>query len=113
MKRLLCLSALAVGLFIAATPQNNQAHGSVVSNLVRGGGYNGYGQGYYGGYGQGYNGYSQSYRYGPGIQTYSGYGNGPYGYGNGSYYNGYGNSGYYQQPYSPVYSPYGYGVYIQ
>ena len=128
MKRLLVLSALAIGLLPEATPQSNHAHGSVVSSLIgRGGYYNGYGQGYYGGYGQGYNGYGQSYGYGPRIQTYSTYGNGPYGYGsgsayqfqsnggygydNGTYYNGYSSPGYYGQPYVPVYGPYGYGVY--
>ncbi len=129
MTRLLRLSILAIGLLAAATPQND-AHAQTIS-IGRGGvQYNGYGQGYYGGYGRGYRGYNQGYGgwYSPRIQSYSGYGNGPYGYGtgdmyqppnsgyiygNGNYYDGYGNSGYYAQPYTPIYRPYGFGVYIQ
>ena len=128
MKRLLFLSVLAVGLFNTATPQSD-AHAQSIS-IGRGGvQYNGYGRGYYGGYGQGYRGYGNGYEYGPRTQSYSGYGNGPYGYGSGSayqfrsnngysygdgnYYYGYGHPGYYPQPYTPVYRPYGFGIYVQ
>jgi hypothetical protein len=126
MTRLFCLSALAVGLFIAATPRSNADAQSLT--IGRGGvQYNSYGRGYYGGYGRGYRRYGPEYA--PRTRTYSGYGNGPYGYGSerdyqtpsqggyryrdGTYYNGRGPSGYYVQPYAPVYRPYGFGVYIQ
>ena len=129
MTRLLCLSALAIGLFTAMASQN-EAQAQTLS-IGRGGvQYNGYGRGYYGGYGQGYREYGPGFNYGPRTHAYSAYGNGPYGYGsqrvyqyhsnggysygNGAYYDGYGNSGYYQQPYyAPTYRPYGFGVYIQ
>lgn len=128
MTRLLCLSALAIGLFTAMTSQN-EAQAQTLS-IGRGGvQYNGYGRGYYGGYGQGYREYGPGFNYGPRTHAHSAYGNGPYGYGsqrvyqyhsnggysygNGAYYDGYGNSGYYQQPYAPTYRPYGFGVYIQ
>lgn len=131
MKRRLFFLMLALGLFATATPQNTaQAQSPVIS---RGGvQYDGYGRGYYGGYGHGH---SHGGWQGTRVRTYSGYGYGPYGYGsdnayqypvnsgygygsgysygNGNYYNGYGNSGYYVQPYAPVYRPYGFGVYIQ
>jgi hypothetical protein len=109
--------ALAFGLLATiATAQFAQAQ----TIFVGPGGvqYRGYGRGYYGGYGQGY----QSY--GPRVGSYTMYGAGPYGYGSGSQYqfrsngyygngilrnyNGYGNSGYYPQPYVPVYNPYGF-----
>ena len=131
MTRLLCISALAIGLFTSTfLPRNADAQSLIIG---RGGvQYNGYGRGYYGGYGAGYRGYGQGYNrfyYGPRTQAYSAYGNGPYGYGtngvyqvpynngygygNGNYTNGYGTSGYYTQPYAPAYRPYGFGVYIQ
>lgn len=111
MKRLLYISALALGLCIAATPNDAEAQSVVIG---RGGVfYNAYGRGGYGGYGSGYGG-----GYAPPVRVYSGYGNGPYGYGSnggygygrGAYYNGYSNPGYYVQPQVPVYRPYGYGV---
>lgn len=123
MKRLLCIAALAAGLFAASTPQSTAQAQTLI--IGRGGvRYNGYGQGYYGGYGRGYNGYYPGSQY-----SYSNYGNGPYAYGSGSsrmfpshggydygntaYYNGYGYSGNYGPSYVPVpvYSPYGFGVY--
>ena len=53
--------------------------------------YDGYGQGYYGGNVQGYGvPYALVPNYG-----YSAFGSSPYGYGNGRYYPGYNNSGYY------------------
>lgn len=128
MKHLLYLSALAIGLLTAAAPQ----HAAQAQTITIGRGgvqYNGYGQGYYGGYGRGYRSYGQGYGgwYSPQAQYYSSYGNGPYGYGsgnmyqypsnggysygNGTYYDGYGNSGYSGQTYGPVYSPFGVGVY--
>ena len=96
MKRLLCLSALAVGLF-AATPQT-EALGQLLSIGLGGVQYDGYGQGYYG---QGfYGGYGPRYReYGPAVRTYSGYGYGPYGSGSGSGY-----------AYNGGYRPFGWGV---
>ena len=129
MKRLLLLSVLAIA-FCGATACPQQAQAQTLS-IGRGGvHYNGYGQGYYGGYGGGYQGYDRGHQrwHSPRTQSYSTYGNGPYGYGmrnnyqyqsnggygygNGNYYNGYGNSGYYNQYYTPSYSPYGFGVYI-
>lgn len=120
MRRLLYISAFALGLFVAAAP--NQAGAQSVS-IGRGGvHYNPYGRGNYGGgYGHGYGGgYGHGYGggYAPRVRVYSGYGYGPYGYGsnggygygNGAYYNGYGNSGYYVQPQRPVYRPYGFGI---
>lgn len=83
--------------------------------------YRAYGQGYYGGYGQGYRSYGR--HYGPRVDSYTVYGNGPYGYGSGSqyqfpssgyygngtsYYNGYRSPGYYPQNYVPTYNPYGF-----
>ena len=96
MKRLLCLTVLAVGLYVAAVPQT-----AAQAQLVIGRGgvqYYGRGQGYYGGYG----GYGGGYGYG--VRQYQGYGNG-------GYYNGYNNGGYYGRPYVHVYRPYGYGGY--
>lgn len=129
MKRLHLLSVLAIAL-CGATVLPQQAQAQTLS-IGRGGvQYNGYGQGHYGGYGRGHRDYDQGYHrwHSPRTQTYSGYGNGPYGYGmrnnyqfqsnggygygNGNYYNGYGNSGYYSQYYTPSYSPYGFGIYI-
>jgi hypothetical protein len=118
MRRLICLSALTVGLFAVSIAQ------AQTLSIGRGGiQYNGYGQGYYGGYGQGYGGWHGA----PRPRAYSAHGNGPYGYGsgnsyqfrnnggysrgNGPYYNGYGNSGYHVQPVVRVYPSYGYGVY--
>ena len=123
MTRRLCWTALALCLFTGAIlPRDADAQRIVIG---RGGAaYNGYGQGYYGGYGQGYNsGYVQGYYGGnvpantglfPGNYGYSGYGNGPYGYGAGSsrvfparggiYGNGF------PQPYVRIYSPYGYAT---
>lgn len=105
MTRNFFLTALAVGLLVAATPRGS-ADAQVISIGVGRGGvrYNGYGRGYYGGYGHGYV---------AGPRIYSGYGNGPYGYGygNGSYYNGYGNSGFYVQPNRGFYRPFGGRVY--
>lgn len=130
MRRLILLSVITIALCGAtALPQQAQAQ---TLSIGRGGvQYNGYGQGYYGGYGRGYRGHDHGHHdwHGPRTQSYSAYGNGPYGYGmrnnyqfqsnggygygNGNYYNGYGNSGYYNQYYAPSYSPYGFGVYIQ
>ena len=99
--------------------------------------YNGFGQGYYGGYGQGYGGYGQAYSsgygqtyqsygrvYAPRADSYTVYGNGPYGYGSGSQYqfpangyygnsnySGYSSPGFYRQGYSSAYSPYGFSYY--
>ena len=125
MKRRLFFLMLALGLFATATPQNT----AQAQTLVIGQGgvqYDGYGRGYYGGYGHGHR---HGGWHGPRVRTYSGYGNGPYGYGagnvyqypvdngyrhgNGTYHNGYGHRGYYVQPYAPAYRPYGFGVYIQ
>ena len=128
---------IAFSLFAATA----MAHSAQAQTLIIGPGvqYRGYGQGYYGGYGQGYGqgyggygrgyygGYGNGYRsygrvYGPRVDSYTVYGNGPYGYGSGSQfqfpasgfygngnYNGYASPGFYQQPYvAPVYSPYGF-----
>lgn len=120
MTRRLC--SLALILFAAAISQGS-ADAQQIYVGPAGVQYNGYGQGYYGGYGQGY-------RFVPRVRAYSGYGNGPYGYGSGSQYqfpsngtgssfqfpsNGYYNNGYYTtgtygQYYTPVYSPYGFSM---
>jgi hypothetical protein len=119
MRRRLCLAVIAFGLISAVLPANNvQGYGPGVRVSIGPRGYNnGYGQGSYGGYGQGYNsngpGFSGGYGNGNGSYGYSGYGNGPYGYGyrDASYYDRYGNYGYYGPEYSPVYSPFGFGIY--
>lgn len=110
MTRRLC--SLALILFAAAISQRS----AEAQQLYIGPGgvqYNGYGQGYYGGYRHGY-------RYAPQVRTYSGYGNGPYGYGSGSQYqfpsNGYYNNGTYNngyytsQYYAPTYNPFGFSM---
>lgn len=109
MTRTFFFTALAVVTLVAAIPSHSvQAQ---VLSIGRGGvQYNGYGRGYYGGYGQGY---------GAGPRVYSGYGNGPYGYGggygygygNGTYNNGYGSPGIYVQPNRNFYRPFGGQVY--
>lgn len=126
MTRKFCQLALAFGLFTTmAMAQSAQAQTLIVG--PGGVQYRGYGQGYYGGYGQGYGAYGQGYRsygrvYGPRVDSYTVYGNGPYGYGSGSQfqfpargfygggnYNGYASPGLYPQPYvAPVYNPYGF-----
>lgn len=101
MTRRFCQLALMVGLFAAMTLQQ-AAQGQT---MVLGVPYRVYGQGYYGGYGQ-------DYRYGrvyaPRVDSYTVYGNGPYGYGSGSQYQ-FPAPGFYQLPYiAPVYNPYGF-----
>ena len=61
MKRILCLSALALALFGATPPE---AHAQFLSIGLGGVEYNGYGQGYYGGYGPQYR------TYGPGAHVF-------------------------------------------
>jgi hypothetical protein len=122
MKRLLCISVLATGLFVAALSESpvEAQNLSVGRNTSR---YNPYGQGYYGGYGRGYNGYYPSI-------GYTAYGNGPYaygawnaidlpynydvmnnnGYGYGNPYSGYGYGYSNDAPYSGYYYGNGYGV---
>ena len=91
--------------------------------------YGGYGRGYYSGYGRGYyGGYGRGYLvspYDPGLNRYSGFGNGPYVYGRADGYAYppdavYGNPASYGRSYGRAdaaygyrvyYSPYGYGPY--
>lgn len=88
--------------------------------------YNPYGQGPYGSYGPGYGAWSRTNRtmfphqggvFGGRSDTYSGYGNGPSGYGNPIEFGlnppirSYGRSSYYQPFYGPVYVPFGYRDY--
>lgn len=124
MRRLLCITAFACGLF-AATISQSTAEAQTLT-IGRGGvRYNGYGRGYYGGYGRGYNNHYRGYY--RGNNGYSGYGHGPYGYGAGPhfqnrfyrpygygrtiYYTGNGYPGYYGPTYVPLYSPLGFGGY--
>lgn len=115
-----------VGFMILTTTLVQTAQAQLVFGPV-GVQYNGYGQGYYGGYGQGYGYNGRVYR--PRVDSYTVYGNGPYGYGSGSQFQfpvngntgfygngnsgsyGFGNSGYYQQGYTRTYNPYGYSYY--
>ena len=119
MRRRIVFAMISFGL-ISTIPLTNKAQGYGPGVRISMGqrGYNsGYGQGSYGGYGQGNHangpGFSGGYGNGNGSYGYSGYGNGPYGYGDtdASYYDRYGAYGYYGPAYSPVYSPYGFGIY--
>ena len=119
MRRRFYLALMAFSL-ISTIPSANKAHGygpGVRISIGPRGYNNGYGQGSYGGYGQGNHangpGFSGGYGNGNGSYGYSGYGNGPYGYGDteAGYYDRSGAYGYYGPAYSPVFSPYGFGIY--
>jgi hypothetical protein len=137
-KRILRLSTLAGGIVVTAslalllpTPASAQkayyGYGQAYDGAYIQRYYGGYIQPYYGGYGRSfYGGYGRGYvsPYDPGVNRYSGFGNGPYIYvpsGGYAYRSDavYGNPAYYGRSYgradaaygSRVYSPYGYGPY--